>query len=240
MNQDAILKVKNLIPKHTDYIIGDDVTMGKGNFIFPGTIIVGKVKIGNNNIIGPYTTIGTPAQHIKFYNEGIENDDLCIKIGDGNIIREYTTIHSPTIRNTIIGNDCFLMSYAHVSHDTQIEDGVTLTNNTQIAGHSTIMKKATVGLNSSIHQYSVIGPYTMIGMGSIVTKDVPPFLQYKNFKCDKINRVGMIRNEFTEEDIKNVIEYYLNDVEPPSKIKKIIENFNKIRIPNRNLADIYI
>ena len=240
MNTKAIDKIKKLfsLKNRENIIIGDDVKIGKGNLILPGTNIVGKVKIGNNNIIGPYTTIGTPPQHIYYYQKGIDDSGISIKIGNENILREYTTIHAPTLRDTIIGNRCFLMAYTHVSHDTQLGNDVFLTNNTQIAGHTTIMDSAVVGLNTAIHQYSVIGSFAMIGMGSIITKDIPPFLTYKNYECYKINKIGMLRNGFTEEHIKYVYNYYTNDETPDKKILDVINEFKNNRDPNRNIVKI--
>jgi UDP-N-acetylglucosamine acyltransferase len=240
MNVEAIKNVERLFAGGAKPHIGNEVVIGRGNLILPGTIIVGKVFIGDNNIIGPYATIGTPAQHIKYYNEGIDSDNLAIRIGSGNIIREYVTVHAPTVRDTMIGDDCFIMSYSHVSHDTQVGDGVTLTNNAQIAGHTTIMRRATVGLNTSIHQYSSIGAFCMLGMGAIVSKDVPPFLTYTNFKCTKINSIGMMRNGFAAEDVESVRRYYTKNEEPNSKIRAILDEFEGRRCKDRKVCEISV
>ena len=193
LNHNKIIKqihsnMKNLTFLGSSYI-DKRAKIGRTTKILQGSIIMGDITIKENNIIGPYAIIGTPPQHSGYYKGEIKSNGSIV-IGNGNIIREYTTIHASTNKTTVIGDNCFLMAHTHVPHDAVLEDNVTLTNNTQIAGHSYIMEGAIVGLNSCVHQYSTIGAYTMLGMGSIVTKDIPPFLIYKNFKCYKINKIG--------------------------------------------------
>jgi len=209
-------------------IIGKDVKLGKDNIILPGTVILGDVEIGNSNIIGPHATIGMPPQHIRYYRENtIANSK--IKIGNKNILREFVTVHAPMSRDTKIGNDCFLMAYSHVSHDTHLGNNVVLTNCTEMGGYTTVLDYATIGLNTSIHQFTVIGQYSMVGMGSVVTKDIPPFLLYKNGKCDRVNEIGMLRNGFTGEHVKNVYNHYANGENLSEILEEVIPSFEKAR-----------
>jgi len=226
-----------------DSYIDKAAVVDPSTIILPGTIIIGDVEIGKNNIIGPCAMIGTPAQHWDYYTKKIKSDKN-IKIGDKNIIREFVTVHSPTQRDTLIGNNCFLMTQSHVSHDTILEDKVVLTNSVQIGGHSYIMEGATIGLNTCIHQYSTIGAYSMIGMSSTITKDVLPFLTYKNFKCYKINKVGLERNGFSDEEIQKISAYFnqqsKTDLESFFGDNEIILNvFNRFLKVRNSYRDIY-
>lgn len=221
-------------------VIGKDVEIGHGNTILPGTIIVGDTVIGDDNIIGPYAIIGTPAQHRTYYDSGIDHSKYRITIGSQNVLREFSTIHSPSVRDTVIGDDCFFMAYSHVPHDARIGNGVTLTNGTQIAGHSTIMDYVNVGLNTAIHQYTTVGPYSILGMGSIVTKDIPPFVKYRNFECFGINSIGMQRNGFNERQIKTVNNYYTKGTSLVGKLSTIMKKFENERTKGRALATISI
>ena len=173
---------------HPTAIIGPDVDMGTGNTILPYTVITGRVTLGDNNTVGPFATIGTAPQHGRDgYRDG------AIIIGDDNVIREYVTIHLPCQHKTSVGNRCYLMAYSHVSHDTWVGDDVTLSNGAQLGGYSVVMHHAWIGLNASVHQHSTIGPYVIVGMGGIVTKDIPPGLKYINTSTAGLNVVGLER-----------------------------------------------
>ncbi len=221
---------------------GDALTVGENTQLFHGTYLNGKIVIGSNSLIGPLVVIGSPPQHRKYYANELEDLSLFIEIGSNTVIREFSTVHQPTDnRNTIIGDNCFLMAYSHISHDTQLGDNIVLANNVQIGGHTTIMSNANIGLNVCIHQFSTIGSFSMIGMGSIISKDVPPFVIFYNRKCRKINKIGLERTGFTEEDISLIADYYSNNQtidSLPAHISKIINDFHAFRNPQRSIANI--
>lgn len=214
--------------------------IGVSTKILSGCFIGDNVEIGKNNIIGPNVVIGTPPQHRDYYTAKRKLGK--IKIGDRNIIREFATIHAPMEGYTIIGNDCFIMSYAHVSHDTVIGDNVVLTNNVQIAGHSQIMESVIIGLSTAVHQYTTIGSYSMVGMGSIVTKDIPPFLVYRNFKCYKVNVIGLERNGFSTDEIQQIVDIYKGvsfvDCSSSRQIRDILNEYDILRNHERNVVEV--
>ena len=143
-------------------IIEGNVHFGKNVFIGPYTIIYGPAEIGDNVKIHGHVSIGDTPQHRT-------RPKLCgIEIGDNTTIREFATIHAGTENKTRIGKDCYLMNYSHISHDSVVEDNVTLANSVQLGGHSYVMKGATIGLGATVHQYSLIGSYSMVGMNSVV------------------------------------------------------------------------
>jgi UDP-N-acetylglucosamine acyltransferase len=245
----VITMKKNTIREFT--VIDKTVTMGTNNVILPGTQIYGNVSIGSNNIIGPHSVIGTPPQHRSHYDKGNRKTKGGIVICNNNVIREFTTVHAPMEKFTYIGNNCFLMAYSHVSHDTRLMDRVTMTNCVELAGHSLIQDGATIGLNSAVHQYTTIGAYSMIGMGSIITKDIPPFLLYTNFECNKVNEIGLSRNGFSPNDIAKInlfFEKNENDFNPRTvdraplskKVKGILIKFLAERNSSREISPFNI
>ena len=191
---------------HPTATIVGDVVMGSDNQIGQNTIIQGPVKIGNNNKIFPNCVIGTPAQHLEVEQDWAtsENQERVIEIGDNNLIREFTTIHKPTDEITKIHNDCFIMAYNHIPHDCEIFDNVLLANNCQISGHTKILEHASLALSVVVHQYSTIGSYAMVGMGTIVTKDIYPFAKVVGNPAYILgtNTIGMERKGFSEKEIK--------------------------------------
>jgi len=161
-----------MINIHPTTIIEDHVTIGEGTTIGPFCYIKGPVVIGKNNEIHSHVSIGVDGGHRTKESVGT------IKIGDDNVIRDYTTIQrSIGGRDTSVGNDCFIMDYCYIAHDCMIEDSVTISPHVALGGHCVIRQGATIGMGASVHQYTHIGPYAMVGMGSVVVKDVHPFIK---------------------------------------------------------------
>jgi UDP-N-acetylglucosamine acyltransferase len=161
-------------------LIGD-VVLGVGNFISEGAIIIGPIMIGNNNYFGPNCVVGTPPQDDVFSTQehcdatmGGRSHQNGIEIGNNNVIREFVTIHQGLTSKTIIKSDCYLMSYAHIAHDCYIDEKVKIANNVQMGGYTTIFHDSYIGLSAVLHQFSTVGSFVMIGMGSVVSKNVPP------------------------------------------------------------------
>jgi UDP-N-acetylglucosamine acyltransferase len=162
------------------HILGK-VNFGTGNFIGPGAVVIGPVTIGNNNYFGPNCVIGTPPQDDKVSIQshkvsslGNPGDSFEVQIGDNNVIREFVTVHKGLTSPTKIGNNCYLMSYAHVAHDCNIYDNVKIANNVQMGGYTSILEGAYIGLSAVLHQFCVIGQYSMIGMGSTTVRNILP------------------------------------------------------------------
>ncbi len=199
-----------------------------------------RVIIGKKCDIHSSVILATPPQHLDYYREGVGNYEGKILIGDNVIIREFTNVHLPMKNDTIIGDNCFIMSHCHIAHDCVLEGGVIITTGTHLAGHTYIMQKAGLGLNCCTHQYTTIGSYAMVGMGSIITKDIPPFAVFNNqYGCYKVNKIGMIRHGFTPEEIREVEHYYLFHTEIHSdRILVEIERFHTIRNPSRKVYSV--
>ena len=166
----------------------------KGNLIHPTAIINWKkVNIGKSNIIGPYVVIGNMPQWPKKKSVGK------IVIGNNNVFNEFCNVHLPTNlkKKTTIGNDNYFMNSTTIDHDCTIENNVVLSSSVILGGNIHIMKNATLGIKTIVHQNQTIGSYSMIGMGSLITKKnkiLPGYIYYgKPVKKVKINRLGLKR-----------------------------------------------
>lgn len=195
---------------HPTAIIDHTVVIGDGNIIGPFAVLLGNLEVGNDNWIGPHTAIGTPAQmrggpHVATWDGDVH--PAGIAIGHRNVIREFSTIHSGTIDVTRVGNDCYFMTQAHVPHDAQIEDSVTLSNSAQLGGHTIVQQGANIGLGAVVHQRSLIGTRAMVGMGAVVTKEIPPFgMAYGSpARVRGANVIGMQRAGLDESLIAKVV-----------------------------------
>lgn len=189
--------------------LGDNVSIGpysiiKGDTVIgPGTTIASHVVIDQYVTIGPdctifqYASVGAAPQDLKYHGE-----KTYLKIGRGTVIREFVTINRGTGVGggmTELGEDCYLMAYAHVAHDCRIGRKVILANNSTLAGHIVIGNHVSVGGLVAIHQFVCVGDYAYIGGKSAVVKDVPPFViaAGDRAKLHGLNKVGLQRHNFS-------------------------------------------
>ena len=165
---------------HPTALIGPQVDMGTNNIIGPGAIVVGPCEIGDSNWIGPYAVIGTPAQYQGVHHPAPWDQEVAgqVKIGDRNVFREFVTLHVSEGTSTIVEDDCYFMTQAHIPHDAYIECGVKLGNSVHLGGFVRVGKNAYIGLGAIIHQRLYVGEGAMIGMGSVVTNHVPPLSKF--------------------------------------------------------------
>lgn len=144
-----------------------DFKLIKNNFVHKTAVINWKkLIIGKNNIIGPYVVIGEDANHPYSLTDGV------IKIGNYNILKEFTQINLPTKKRklTIIGDRNYLMQFCHIGHDCVLEDDITLAPYTIVGGNTYIMVGFQSGIRVIVHQNQLLGSYSMIGMGAVITK----------------------------------------------------------------------
>jgi UDP-N-acetylglucosamine acyltransferase len=205
-------------------IIGD-VFIGSGNFIGPGAVIIGPITIGDNNYFGANCVIGTPPQDEILSPEehrdssiGARNRAHRIEIGNRNVIREFVTIHQGLTTRTVISNNCYLMAYSHIAHDCFIDENVKIANSVQLGGYTTILRNSYIGLSAVIHQFTTIGAFTMIGMGSVVVKNVPPcVISFGNpSKSSSANQISLQKNGITDFDwsVEYLISPNIQDIHP--------------------------
>ena len=185
-------------------IIGPNVEIGENSVLHSHVNIVGNTKIGKNNQIYPFSSIGTPPQDLKY--KGEKNS---LVIGDNNKFREYVNINPGTKQGggtTRIGDNNLFMVYCHVAHDCKIFDNIVLANNVQVGGHVSIEKNAIVGGSCAIHQFSRIGESAMVGGMTGVLSDVIPFgLSMGNRNnLMGLNLIGLRRSKVSNENIKKI------------------------------------
>lgn len=186
---------------HDDVEIGDDTWIGSNVTIFPGA------RIGKNCKIFPGAVISAVPQDLKFAGE-----HTTVEIGEHTTIREFVTINRGTkaLGKTIIGANNLLMAYVHVAHDCIVGDNCILANGATLAGHITIEDYAIIGGLSAIHQFVQIGSHVMISGGSLVRKDVPPFVKaaHEPLSYVGINSVGLRRRGFSADTINEIQDIY--------------------------------
>lgn len=175
----------------------------KGNYVHTTAVINWKsLIIGKGNTIGPYVVIGNQAQW-----KGKKNIGKII-IGNNNVFNEYTNIHLPTSlkKATIIGNNNYLMNSTTIDHDCYLEDNLIISSNVVLGGNIHIMKHANLGIRTIVHQNQVIGSYSMIGMGSVITKNkkiLPGYIYYgRPIKKIKKNILSLKKNKIDDKKLK--------------------------------------
>jgi UDP-N-acetylglucosamine acyltransferase len=206
-------------------IIGPEVEIGKNSVLHSHVNIVGNTKIGENNLIYPFSSIGTPPQDLKY--KGEKNSLI---IGNNNKLREYVNINPGTEQGggtTRIGDNNLFMVYCHVAHDCLILNDTVLANNVQVGGHVTIQNKAIVGGSCAIHQFSRIGESAMIGGMTGVLSDVIPFgLSMGNRNnLMGLNLIGLRRSKVSNDNIKKIQLAY-ETIFKTSSVRENIEQLN--------------
>jgi UDP-N-acetylglucosamine acyltransferase len=215
---------------HPTAHLDERVILGDGNIIGPYAVILGPTRVGNDNWIGPGAVIGTPGESRGgLHPPSDEAQGIGVVIGDRNVIREMVTIQQGVIAETVIGNDCYLMTKSHVPHEAELEDGVTLACAAQIGGHGWVGRGANLGLGAQVLQRSCIGAFAMVGMNATVTRHIPPFALAKGTpaKVTGANRVGMSRRQIPEEVIARLDAHYgQGSLETPEWIESpLLEEF---------------
>lgn len=189
-------------------IIGEGVVIGDRTKIGPHVVIYGPTEIGNDCTFFQFSAIGAIPQDLKFQGE-----DTKIRIGDRNTFREFVTIHrasSHGTRETVIGNDNYLMAYVHIAHDCHLGNNIIMVNGATLAGHIMIEDYAVIGGLSAIHQFTRVGGYAMVGGCSAVVQDVPPYMTAvgNRAKLYGLNLIGLKRHGFSDETIKILKKAY--------------------------------
>jgi UDP-N-acetylglucosamine acyltransferase len=188
-------------------VIHQDVEIGEGTWIGSNVTIMEGAYIGKNCRVFPGAVIAAIPQDMKFQGE---YSTVCI--GDNTTIREFVTVNRGTkVKDkTVVGKNCLLMAYCHLAHDCIVGDNCIMSNNTQVAGHVTIGDWAILGGMCAIHQFVNIGSHSMLSGGSLVGKDVPPYIKAARnpLSYAGVNSIGMKRRGFTVEKINHIHEIY--------------------------------
>lgn len=189
--------------------VDKNVEIGDNTWIGPNAVINSGARIGSNCKIFSGATIAAIPQDLKFAGE-----ETLTEIGDNTVIREYVNISRGTIdkKTTKIGANCLIMAFVHIAHDCIIGDHCIIVNSVQLGGHVSIDDWAIIGGASAVHQFVKVGSHVMISGGSLVRKDVPPYVKAAREPLTYcgINSVGLRRRGFTNERINDIQEIYRN------------------------------
>lgn len=188
-------------------IISAGAQIGDGCTIHNNVSILDGVRIGKNSRVFPGAILGAIPQDLKYTGE-----DSILEIGENVTIREYCTVNKGTIENfrTYIGDNTLLMAYVHVAHDCELGKNVILSNNVNLAGHISVGDFAILGGLTAVHQFVNIGAHAFIGGGSLIRKDVPPYVKAARepISYAGINSVGLRRRGFTPDIVHTIQDIY--------------------------------
>ncbi len=188
--------------------IGAGVKVGAGTRIASHVVLKGPTTIGKNNQIFQFSSLGEQPQDKKYRDE-----PTTLEIGDNNTIREFCTFNRGTVQDkgtTKIGNDNWIMAYVHIAHDCVIGNNTIMANNSSLAGHVDIHDYAILGGFTLIHQFCKVGAHVITAVGSVVFKDIPPYVTAAGYdaKPHGINAEGLKRRGFDADKITQIKRAY--------------------------------
>jgi len=189
-------------------VIGPHVEIESGCEIASHVVINGPTKIGKNNRIFQFASVGEEPQDKKFHGE-----NAILEIGDNNLIRENVTINRGTGDGggiTKIGNNNWIMAYVHIAHDCIVGNDNIFANNASLAGHVLIDDFVILGGFTLISQFNYLASHSFTAMGSVISRNVPPYVLVSGHMAKPvgINVEGLKRRGFTEQQIKNIRQGY--------------------------------
>jgi UDP-N-acetylglucosamine acyltransferase len=215
-------------------VIGAQVHIGADSKVEAHAVIAGPTSIGERNLIGSFSVVGGAPQDLSYKGEPTE-----LIIGSDNQIREFASIHRGTPgghRKTVIGNNNLLMAYTHVAHDCVIGNHVIMANVATLAGHVEVGDRASIGGLVAIHQFCRIGTFSYIGGVSGISLDVPPYViiagTRNRMRISGVNKVGLKRNGFSRETIKNLDEAFRIIFRTPNLLMKDAIEVARNEYPN--------
>jgi len=188
-------------------VIHQNVEVGQGTWIGSNVTIMEGARIGKNCHIFPGAVISAIPQDLKF-----DGENTTVEIGDNTTIREFVTVHRGTKDRwkTKVGKNCMILAYSHIAHDCIIGDNCILSNNSQVAGHVVIGDWVILGGMCAIHQFVKVGHHVFIAGGSLVGKDIPPYIKAGRLPLSYagVNSIGLKRRGFTVDKINHILDIY--------------------------------
>ena len=221
--------------------VGPEVVLGEGCTLISHVVLDGSTRVGANNTIYPFTSIGVAPQDLKYAGEPTETE-----IGEGNTIRECVTVSRGTAKGggiTRVGSHNLLMAYVHIGHDSQVGSHCILANASTLAGHVTVEDYASIGAFSPVHQFCTIGQYAFIGGGTIVTQDVLPFSLTSSRRENKafgINKVGLVRRGFSAERLATLQKAFRLLLASKLNTSQAVEKIRELKTDDASLLAGFI
>jgi UDP-N-acetylglucosamine acyltransferase len=205
----AIIEAGAVIPESCTIgpfcTVGKDVVLGEECELVSHVVLAGHTTLGRGVKVFSFACVGIAPQDLKYRDEPTR-----VTVGDGTMIREYVTISRGTAGGgglTRLGENCLIMAYTHIGHDSSIGNGCILANSATLAGHVTVEDFATVGALCPVHQFCRIGKYAYIGGGTTITQDVLPYSLTSIARDNHaygLNKVGLERKGFTPEELREL------------------------------------
>ncbi|MCB1841447.1 MAG: acyl-ACP--UDP-N-acetylglucosamine O-acyltransferase [Halioglobus sp.] len=220
-------------------IIGEHVEIGSGCRIESHVVINGPTRIGRNNCIYQFSSIGDDPQDKKYAGEPTR-----LEIGSGNSIREFCTISRGTVQDgglTRIGDDNWIMAYVHIAHDCQVGSHTIFANNATLAGHVHIGDWVILGGFSGVHQFCHIGAHAFLGMYSGANRDVPAYTTISGQPAVPrgINSEGLRRRGFSSAQIGNIKNAYRVLYRQGLKLADAIAEIEKLANEQPEILSLY-
>ncbi len=220
-------------------IIGDGVELGAGTRIESHVVIRGPTRIGRDNHIYQFASIGEVPQDKKYAGEATS-----LTIGDRNTIRECCTISRGTVQDdgvTTLGDDNWIMAYVHIAHDCHVGNHTIFANNATLAGHVHVGDWAILGGFAGTHQFCRIGAHSFLGAYSNTNRDVPAYATVTGQPSEPrgINSEGLRRRGFTSEQIRNVKNAYRIVYRQGLKLSEAIAELERLA-PQQPELDIFL
>ncbi|WP_269913567.1 acyl-ACP--UDP-N-acetylglucosamine O-acyltransferase [Acinetobacter sp. HY1485] len=221
-------------------IIGPNVEIGRGTKLHAHVVVAGYTRIGKNNEIFQFASIGEICQDLKYKGE-----ETWLEIGDNNIIREHSSLHRGTVQDegiTRIGNHNLLMVNTHIAHDCQVGSHNVFANNVGVAGHVHIGDYVIIGGNSGIHQFCKIDSYSMIGGASLILKDVPAYVMASGNPAHAfgLNVEGMKRKGWSKEVILALRQSFKLVYKDGLTTKEALERIREEVLPKASEVQLFI
>ena len=189
-------------------LIDEHVEIGKGTEIGPHVVIKGHTRIGCDNRIFQFSSLGEIPQDKKYAGEATR-----LEIGDRNTIREFCTFNCGTSQDagvTRVGDDNWIMAYVHIAHDCQVGSHTIFANNATLGGHVHVGDWVILGGLTGVHQFVRIGAHAMTGAGSVVLQDVPTYVMASGNPVEPhgINSEGLKRRGFSSASVMAIKRAY--------------------------------
>jgi UDP-N-acetylglucosamine acyltransferase len=219
-------------------VIGANVEIGEGSCIASHAVIKGHTKIGKNNKVFQFCSIGDDPQDKKYEGES----QSILEIGDNNVIREYCSINRGTAHGgglTRLGDNNWIMAYVHIAHDCLIGSHCTFANNTTLAGHVLVEDHVILGGFTGVHQFCRLGKHSFSSISSVILKDVPPYIMMSGntAKPTGLNREGLKRHGFSSDSIDILRKAYKLVYRDGLLLKDALEEIRTLEQHCPQLAD---
>jgi UDP-N-acetylglucosamine acyltransferase len=213
---------------HSTAVVEGDVQMGTGNVIGPFCLLQGPLVMGDDNQLTAHTVVGTRGDEI--WQRHYDTTGKRVEIGSGCIMREHVTVHKPCYGDlTVIGDEVYLMPGAYVAHDTRVDRGAVLAQNTAIGGVSRVLENGYLAMGAVLHQQAVLGHYAIVGAAAAAVKSVRPFSRFVPGQPQTVNTYAIERYGFGE--LREEIERYVLDGVPPTsdRLTAMVAEYGELR-----------